>query len=81
MLVAIKREIVEDQSEISDFASAEPLKKKVRTARKCTGVGGKLPRQPIKTKESVTTHGTSKNDANEKCADKEQTIGSNNSGF
>ena len=50
MSVAIKREFVEDQSEISDFVSAEPLKKKVRTARKCTGVGGKLPRQPIKTK-------------------------------
>lgn len=50
MSVAIKREIVEDQLEISDFACAEPLKKKVRTARKCTGVGGKLPRQPIKTK-------------------------------
>ena len=75
MSVAIKREIVEDQLEISDFTSA------ARTVRKCTGVGGKLPRQPIKTKESVTTHGTSKNDANEKCADKEQTIGSNNSGF
>ena len=50
MSVAIKREIVEDHLEISDFACAEPLKKKVRTARKCTGVGGKLPRQPIKTK-------------------------------
>ena len=50
MSVAIKREIVEDQLEISDFASAEPLKKKARTVRKCTGVGGKLPRQPIKTK-------------------------------
>ena len=50
MSVAIKREIVEDQLEISDSVCAEPLKKKVRTARKCTGVGGKLPRQPIKTK-------------------------------
>ena len=50
MSVAVKREIVEDQLEISVFACAEPLKKKARTARKCTGVGGKLPRQPIKTK-------------------------------
>ena len=50
MSVAIKRELIEDNLEVTDFVSAEPLKKKVRTARKCTGVGGKLPREPIKSK-------------------------------
>ena len=50
MSVAIKRELIEDNLEVTDFVCAEPLKKKVRTARKCTGVGGKLPREPIKSK-------------------------------
>ena len=50
MSVAIKRELIEDNLEVTDSVCAEPLKKKVRTARKCTGVGGKLPREPIKSK-------------------------------